>query len=109
MTTMMTNRRRFAIGGISLILAGVSSTGSLRARKPTLLEAPLELAGNWAPAPPDAVMRVVLRVRQVCLGGLNLRSDQQPEKLRVDNRAGGNPAVWLHAEEPRTAWVIVDI
>jgi hypothetical protein len=74
-----------------------------------LLSAPLELGGDWGGSPPSAAAVVIARMREVCLSGLRLLSDQQPDKLRVDNHTSGNPAVWLHDEEPTTAWVIVDI
>ncbi|UGY22006.1 hypothetical protein HU675_0028855 [Bradyrhizobium septentrionale] len=77
--------------------------------KKTLLDAPLELAGDWGLSPPQAVRRVLLRVREVCLSGLQLFSDQQPETLRVDNHTAGSPAIWLHDDRPGTAWVIVNI
>lgn len=74
----------------------------------SLLAAPIELTGDWESAPPEAVGRVLSRVRQVCLFGLNLVSDQQPGKLRVEN-GNGLPAVWLHSDLPETAWIIVDV
>jgi hypothetical protein len=77
--------------------------------KKTLLDAPLELAGDWGSSPPPAVRRVLLRVREVCLSGLKLFSDQQPETLRVDNHTAGFPAIWLHDDPPGTAWIIVNI
>jgi len=75
----------------------------------SLLNAPLELGGVWTSSPPDAVTRVLTRMREVCLSGLKLISDRQPARLRVDNHAEGRPAVWLHADRTSTAWVIVDI
>src|SRR3989442_505095 len=48
-------------------------------------------------------------MREVCLSGLRLLSDRQPDRLRVDNHAEGPPAIWLHDEQPGTAWIIVDI
>jgi hypothetical protein len=40
---------------------------------------------------------------------VRLLSDQQPEALRVDNHSSGPPAIWLHKDPPKTAWIIVDI
>jgi len=74
-----------------------------------LLSAPLELGGDWGGSQPGAAAVVITRMREVCLSGLKLFSDQQPDKLRVDNHSSGSPAVWLHDEQPTTAWVIVDI
>ncbi len=75
----------------------------------TLASAPLELGGEWGGSPRQAAMRVLARMREVCLSGVGLVSDRQPERLRVDAHDSGPPAVWLHADPPRTAWVIVDI
>jgi hypothetical protein len=79
-----------------------------RSRK-TLLSVPLELGGDWGSTPPEAAQRVLLRVRKICLSGLKLLSDQQPEKLRIENHTGGSPAIWLHDDQPAAAWIIVDI
>jgi hypothetical protein len=75
----------------------------------TLASAPLELGGDWDGSPQRAAMRVIARMREVCLAGLSLVSDRQPERLRVDNRGAGPPSVWLHADPPRAAWVFVAI
>lgn len=72
-----------------------------------LSNAPLQLGGDWGSAPTGAVRKVLLRVREVCLSGLELRSDLQPEKLRVDNRSEGTPAIWLHNDQSTMAWIIV--
>ena len=74
----------------------------------TLLSAPLELGGEWG-APPQAAARVIERMRVVSLSGVRLVSDQQPDKLRVDDHSAGPPAIWLHADPRKTAWIIVDI
>ena len=105
------NRRTF------LALAGViglwpAPVTRLRAQPAaatrSLLRAPLELAGEWSSLN-AAAMRVLQRTRDVCLSGLRLLSDRQPEKLRVDNHTSGPPAIWLHDDPPATAWIIVDI
>jgi hypothetical protein len=75
----------------------------------TLLLAPLELGGEWGGSPPQAVARVIVRMREVSLSGVRLVSDQQPDKLRVDDHSSGPPAIWLHTDPPKTAWIIVDI
>jgi hypothetical protein len=105
--------RRRTFLGLAGVLALCATRVAVRAqpadRKRTLLSAPLELAGGWGSAPPEAVARVLTRAREACLTGLRLVSDRQPERLRVDNHAGGFPAVWLHSDPASTAWIIVDI
>ena len=76
---------------------------------PTLLSAPIELAGDWAPMFPRAVKLVVGRMRQACLEGVRLVSDRQPPRLRVDRHPSGSPAVWLHRDGADIAWIIVNI
>jgi hypothetical protein len=86
-----------------------SSIAQATEAKVSLLSAPLEINGTWGGSLPDAARHVVLRMREACLSGVRLLSDRQPEKLRVDNHLDGPPAVWLHADQATTAWVIVDI
>jgi hypothetical protein len=76
---------------------------------PTLLSAPIELAGDWGRMVPYAADQVVERVRHACLDGVRLVSDRQPTRLRVDEHTSGQPAVWLHPDGSSMAWVIVDI
>jgi len=76
---------------------------------PRLLSAPLELTGDWRGSPPDAVMRVVSRVRDVSLSGVSLFSDRQPNRLRIESRSADFPAIWLHNEDADLAWVLVVI
>ncbi len=76
---------------------------------PSLLSAPLELSGNWKSSPADAVLRVLTRMREVSLEGVKLLSDRQPDKIRVDSHESGTPAIWLHDDHSRMAWIIVDI
>jgi len=75
----------------------------------TMLSAPLELIGDWGGSPPQAAARVLSRMREVSLSDVKLVSDQQPDSLRVDNHSSGPPAIWLHRDPPKTAWIIVDI
>jgi len=79
------------------------------APRTSLLSAPMELAGVWGASPPEAVSRVLSRARHACLSGLTLRSDRQPDKIRIDNHADGPPAIWLHDDPRNTAWIIVDV
>jgi hypothetical protein len=75
----------------------------------TLLSAPLELGGEWGGSPTNDARAVIARMREVCLSGVRLLSDRQPAKLRVDNHTSGPPHIWLHDENPDTAWIVVDI
>src|SRR5579863_8599977 len=75
----------------------------------TLLTAPLELGGEWGGSAPNDAFAVISRMREACLSGVRLLSDRQPAKLRVDDHATGPPFVWLHDENPDTAWIVVDI
>jgi hypothetical protein len=74
-----------------------------------LRAAPLELTGDWRGSPPNAVMRVVSRVRDVSLSGFSLLSDRQPKTLRIESRGADFPAIWLHNENAELAWVLVVI
>jgi hypothetical protein len=73
----------------------------------TLLTAPLELGGSWGHSARTDAAAVIDRMRRACLADVALLSERQPVKLRVDNRAGSNPCIWLHREEPMTGWIIV--
>jgi hypothetical protein len=77
-------------------------------RAPTLLSAPIELAGNWRHMIPGAAGQVVERMRHACLDGVRLLSDRQPTRLRVDEHTSGSPAIWLHPDGSSMAWIIVD-
>jgi hypothetical protein len=100
------------LGGV-VLLGGHQLIGETLAQttgpQVTLLSAPLELAGNWGESPPGDAAAVISRMRQVSLMGVRLVSDQQPERLRVDEHSSGPPAIWLHEDPPKTAWIIVDI
>jgi hypothetical protein len=76
---------------------------------PTLLSAPIELAGNWGHMSPRSAALVVERMRYVCLHDVHLVSDRQPTRIRVDEHTSGPPAVWLHSDGSSMAWIIVDI
>ncbi|WP_246681386.1 hypothetical protein [Mesorhizobium sp. B2-3-14] len=76
---------------------------------PTLLSAPIELAGDWGHMLPRAADMVIERMRHACLDGVRLVSDRQPTWLRVDEHPTGSPAVWLHADGTTMAWIIVHI
>ncbi len=73
----------------------------------TLRTAPLELGGMWGGSATSDAAAVMESMRAACLSGIDLVSDHQPEKLRVDDRCGSNPGIWLHTELPKTAWINV--
>jgi len=76
----------------------------------TVLDAPLELAGNWGGMIPDSVLKVLDVSRRACLDGVRLVSDRQPTRIWVESQpVGGNPAIWLHPDGSTTAWVVVHI
>jgi hypothetical protein len=75
----------------------------------TLLSAPLDVEGDWADSPVAAARTVITRMRQACLAGIRLLSDRQPQKLRVDDQRSGPPHIWLHEENPDTAWIVVHV
>ena len=75
----------------------------------SLFLAPLELMGDWGATPPEAAFRVVSRMREACLAGVALLSDRQPKRIRVESRASGFPAIWLHDDDASMAWMLVTI
>jgi hypothetical protein len=75
---------------------------------PTLLTAPIELAGNWRRMVPRSAQSVAERMREACLDGVRLVSDRQPTKIRVDRHTSGPPYVWLHPDGSSMAWIVVD-
>jgi hypothetical protein len=75
----------------------------------TLLSAPLEIGGDWGGSQPNDARAVISRMRKVCLSGIRLLSDRQPAKLRVEDQSSGPPHIWLHDDNPDTAWIVVDI
>jgi hypothetical protein len=74
-----------------------------------LLSAPLELNGDWGDSPPAAAAAAISHMREACLSELQLLSDRQPDRLRVDNHRSGLPHIWLHSDKPTMAWIVVDI
>jgi hypothetical protein len=78
-------------------------------RAPTLLTAPIELAGDWGHMLPRAADQVVERMRHACLDDIRLVSDRQPTRIRIDEHTSGPPAIWLHPDGSSLAWIIVDI
>ena len=78
-------------------------------RKVTLASEPIDVQGEWGDSLPHSALLVVSRMREVCLRGVRLVSDRQPEWLRVDNHTKGPPHIWLHYDGAPFAWIIVDI
>jgi len=105
----MRRRGFLARAGAALFAPRLIVAGRAQSPPVTLLTAPLELEGEWGGSPPPAAARVLTRVRDVNLAGVRLLSDQQPDRLRVDNHPSGPPAIWLHTDPPKEAWIIVDI
>ncbi len=106
------NRSTFlALFGAFLAVGPVSVTDS-DAQAPTpwpnLLTGPLELGGEWGGWDPRDAGVVISRMREACLSGLRLVSDEQPRQLRVDEHHSGPPHIWLHTEQPDLGWVAVD-
>jgi hypothetical protein len=98
----------FGMAGLSAWMLAARTAGAAPPAA-SLALVPIELAGDWGGSPQPAVLRVVTRMREVCVADVGLLSDRQPEQLRIDHRAGAQPSVWLHSEPPRTAWIIVSI
>jgi hypothetical protein len=69
----------------------------------------LQVGGDWGRTPQSDAAAILLRIRNACLAGVRLLSDRQPERIVVDNHSSGSPSIWLHDDQPTTAWVIVDI
>jgi hypothetical protein len=103
----MTRRRLLSLLGAGTLPAAKSAAATAIPTAVTLLTAPLQLGGTWRGSAPTDAAAVIRRLRAACLSGGGLLSDRQPAKLRVDDRTGSNPAVWLHTDDPTTAWIIV--
>ena len=96
--------------GFSLLCApALIRAGRAQSAPVTLLSAPLELIGEWGGSPPQAAARVIARMREVSLAGVKLLSDQQPERLRVEDHTSGRRRSGCTPIRRRTAWIIVDI
>ena len=101
------NRRLFVkLAGALGLCPGHAAARGLEV---TLLTAPMEIRGAWPNTSLEAAGRVLPRIREACLSGVRLVSDRQPDKLVVDEHTEGSPAIWLHDDHTRTAWIIVDI
>jgi hypothetical protein len=83
--------------------AASSSSGT------NLLTVPLDVGDAWNGAARTDAAAVISRMREACLSGIRLVSDRQPERLRVDAQTSGPPHIWLHADNPTTASIVVDV
>ena len=72
-----------------------------------LSTAPIEFLGDWRESPPEHAEGVIRRLWDACLIGIDLRSDRQPDRLRIQSRIGG-PCVWLDFQNLMTATIVVD-
>ena len=104
---MMTRRSLLSLLGAGLLLSLRSAAARAISPGETLLTAPLQLGGSWGGSAVTDAAVVIERMRAACLAGVALLSDHQPARLRVDDRAGSYPAIWLHTDAPTTAWITV--
>ena len=85
------------------------SQASVQFSAGNLLLAPLDVQGTWGGSSPNDAAAVISRMRDACLSDVRLLSDHQPDRLRVDDQTSGPPHIWLHSDNPTTAWIVVDI
>ena len=111
MSDAIPSRRTFCkFGGSVILFSSLLFSGARAASGSTsILSAPIELEGSWGSSLPESALRVVTRMRDVCLAGVDLVSDRQPARIRIDDHSSGPPSIWLHDDPPQTAWIIVDI
>lgn len=102
------NRRNF-IKSFSGIIYASGARALERSSSASIRHGPIELVGDWRDSALADARAVIMRMREACLYDLDLRSDRQPERLRVDDHTSGSPAIWLHREPVSTAWIIVDV
>ena len=105
----MPSRRSLLLGLACGAVASRCGPSLAGARSMSLLEGPIEIDGDWGRMIPNSVHAVLERMRRACLDGIRLVSDDQPERLRVTERAFGPPSVWLHADNTRVGWVDVAV
>ena len=103
----MTRRSLLSFLGSGLLMPLRSVLALAFSPGATLLTAPLQLGGSWEGSAVADASAVIEHMRAACLAGVALVSDHQPAKLRVDDRAGSSPAIWLHTDAPTTAWITV--
>lgn len=103
----MTRRHLLSLLGAGLLLPLQAALARALSPRLTLLTAPLELGGAWGGSAPADARVVIARMRAACLANVDLLSDRQPARVRVDDRSGRTPSVWLHTDVPTTAWIKV--
>jgi hypothetical protein len=107
------DRRTFFAVSIGLVFGIPGLMSEAEARPPdhdsNLLRGPLELGGEWAGSDHPDVRAVITRMREACLSGVQLVSDRQPKRLRVDGRRSGPPHIWLDEKNPDVAWIILNV
>lgn len=106
---MMRRRSFLSLLGAVGLLPLQTTVAPASASGVTLLDAELELTGDWHGSATGDVAVVIERARAACLAGVSLLSDRQPEVLRVENRYGDHPSIWLQAGAPQRAWIIVGV
>lgn len=112
LSSLCTKRRAFlklCALVVSLVAGSTRSSGAAPSSGVNLLSVPLEVEGTWGGSLPNDAAAVISRMREACLSGLRLLSDHQPGRLRVDDQSSGPPHIWLHSDNPTTAWIVVDI
>src|SRR5208337_1670884 len=106
----MRRRTFLLLAGVTAVCVGrniVNASATDADQKQNLLVDPLEVTGAWKW--PQAAASVLVRMRDVCLSGVRLVSDRQPDRIVVDDHTSGPPAIWLHDDNTNTAWIIVDV
>ena len=100
------------VGAVAGSLAPRKSPAQPETSPVTLLNAPLELTGDWGKALPSSAATVISRMREVSLAGVRLLSDRQPSGLRVEDRTSG-PRTYgstiIPAGSPGSAWTYGEI
>ena len=109
----LSRRRMFQLAGTALLCSSPLVMRVARAQRfegaANLLSDPIEVTGDWGKSLPASALAVITRMRDVCLSGVSLVSDRQPERIRVDSHQSGPPSIWLHFDRTRIAWIIVDV
>jgi len=106
----MRRRAFLSLGGaVAGSFAARKSPGQPEPSPVTLLNAPLQVTGDWEKSLPSSAASVISRMREVCLAGVRLLSDRQPSGLRVEDRTAGLAYIWLHGHPRTLAWIVVDV
>ena len=77
------------MGAVEGSIAARKSSGQSQSSPVTLLNAPLEVQGDWGKSLPSSAATVISRMREACIAGVRLLSDRQPRGLRVEDRTSG--------------------